>query len=85
MGSEPWGSEGDWGGDQSWGGDSWGGQTSYEGPGYLRSHAMLSEAPSIVVNNSSTAFNDDNMFSVPILDLVFKSKRKLRNKTKTVK
>ena len=42
---------------------------------------MLSEASPIVINNSLNAFDDDNTFTVPIIDLVFTSKRKLRNKT----
>jgi hypothetical protein len=65
MGSESWGSEEDWGGDTSCGGDSWGGQTSYEGSGYLRSLAVLAEAPPIAINNSFNPLDGDNTFSVP--------------------
>ena len=82
MGSDTWGPEEDWGGDGSWGGDAWGGQTSYEGTGYLRSLAVLAEAPPIVINNSFNALDDDNTFSVPITDLMITSKRKLSSRTR---
>ena len=85
MGSDAWGAEEDWGGDVSWGGDSWGGQTSYEGTGYLRSLAVLAEAPPIAIHNSFNILDDDDTFSVPIADLVVMSKRKLSNKFKNKK
>ena len=85
MGSESWGSECDWGGDSSWGGDSWVGQTSYDGSGYLRSLAVLIEAPAIAISNSFNALDDDNTFSVSVFDLVVTPKRKLSNKVKNKK
>ena len=56
------------------------GQTSYEGPGYVRSLAVLGDAPPVFVKNAFDAFADhDNSINIPILDLlVVTSKRKLR-------
>ena len=59
---------------------------SYEGPGYVRSLAVLAEAPPVSVRNSFHAIADhDNSIDVSLLDLVVASKRKLRDKEKIKK